>query len=210
MNFSVNNYSPAFKGIYVVEGTGKEVKEFEEMIREHYEFSQQVPENINMEDRISNRKFLSISGLYGDEQPCAKLLVTTNEDCHVIWSWDRKYNKPIRCPHVSSPFIDSPYKRQKQKKLEQEQMSEIIAYTKKMISECNDKMAEYNYAMRDGEDALLDFIEKINKESATILEQLKEFTPKKIKIFKFKDLMQAIKEDRFNIATGKMKTKIKL
>ena len=31
MNFNVNSLSPTFKGMYVVEGTGKEVDSFEEM-----------------------------------------------------------------------------------------------------------------------------------------------------------------------------------
>jgi hypothetical protein len=186
--------------MYVVEGTGKEVKEYEDNIYNHYQLSNGLPDCIKMDDGIKDFDLIYLTGLYGDEQKLAKLLIATNEDCNVITEWDNKYIKPKSCKITDIWNPANGINFDKIAELTKRALQEIDAY--------ENVMAEYEYSQND-DNALLDFIEKNNAKASEILQQIKEFTSKTIQSFKFKDVMEAIKEGRFNIATGEMKPKIK-
>lgn len=198
MNFNVNSISPSFRALYMVEGTGREVINYGDDIKTQYELSNSLPDCIEMDDYIKDFDLLYLTGLYGEEQSYAKLLVATNEDCDAISNWDDKYVKPYKVSDIVDP----------DKGINWGKLGELLQYASQKYEEHANAVAEYEYSLRD-DNALLDFIAKNNTKASELLQQIKEFTSKTIQTFKFKDVMEAIKEGRFNIATGEMKPKIK-
>ena len=166
---------PSFKGIYVVEGKGRDVAEFDEMMCDLNLLDKSSP--LKLQTSINDYNSLYITGLYGDEQPCAQLLVTTNEDTKALANWHRKYT-------AEDDFF--------------------VKTLEEKISFLEDKINEYTETETDT-DKEIDFVLKRKKEAMAILEQMKEFTAKKIETFKFADVMKGFMEGTFCIMEGKFK-----
>ena len=134
-------------------------------------------------------------------QKNTQYLIATNEHYTNVINWNKKYLPSQQTTLMKSPYVGQPVN-----------WREMIRITEEKIAEIQQKMAPYKHAKEceknGNNDPMSDFLIDSYLQAKERLQQFKETATvamDEIKELDVCEVLQAIKEKRFNFITGEMK-----
>ena len=218
---SVNNNQPSFQGMYIIKGNAKNVEAAHRMIIDRCggkfaELREATAKILGKPVQKSYSGFkdvetLNLVPIYSENQPHVHQLISTNEHVPNIENWNLTMNPPQRDPldemmkQVS--VFQTPYGPRVEGNIRG-----IINGLQAKIKMIEEKMAPYKEAERTAQkgnmDKMSDFLIDCMQQIKQRLQEIRDLATvpyDEPKILNAKDVINAIKENRFNFITGEIK-----
>lgn len=187
MEISRYNCKPVnFQGIYITKGSVKDLKKFKDlMLNTCYDLTNMKIKN---PDKFWNHTYQALIPVYSQEQKFSEYLIVTNDDTEkLLMFWASK-------PKSELSRINS-----------NTSINEAMKILDKDMHRIGNKIQQYNSAVKNGENALSDFlIDAYQKGRKILAEILGADDAAKVKTLDVKVALEAAQNGKFDFVEGKI------
>lgn len=213
----INNNQPAFKGMYIIKGKAKNVKNAAELIYNkcgselNRTYDRMKHNNVSYFPILDEVRVLNLTDMYDENQPMAHVLIATNEHTPNIDNWRKTMTPPMR-DKLKEKLEELTIERTPFGVIISGDIYGIAQEIQTRIRQFQEKAALYieakEAAKRGNDDLMCDFLIDSMMKMKQRLQEIRNLATVPYdnpEIIKATEVLKAIKEEKFNFITGEIK-----